>query len=689
MPFRETPFDKRTAGPATVGIACRGCLSNGRITVIKSLGLRKTACIIVSSAALLGAWNPAAHAQTIIELEEIVVFGGRTPLSSNLLGRAHTVLDKEEIREIQVRTVSEALRHVPGMSVSRLGGHSAKTDIRLRGAESNHVLVLIDGIEVSDPNQDQFDWEGIPLAAIEQIEIIRGPQSALWGANALAGVISITTTSYGEREASGLAEIGSNQALRLGAAASANSRNGDIRVSVSHMQTEGSDVSGSGGEKDGIRSSSPALSFRRTFSESVAIGGSLRYLQRQSETDPNNFTSFDPDRDVLLDGSQILNRREWYLGLHGEIQLPGSRLRHIPRFEITNMARENNVAVLDSAWRSTRTHASYQVDFGMDGSPPDSAGHILSAVAEAEYVDDGSCVSGCDLNAPVFRRHRRTLRGIATEYRRTLPGEGSFQAAVRHDWNDRFQNAATWSTALSLPFADSNFRFHASAGTGVTNPTFGEQFEIYPSSFGRFCGNPDLVPERSLGWDLGVEWQPDAFRAKLDATLFHETLRDRILPYVALGPERAPCTSTASNEEGESRRRGVEFTLEIRPVGELGIQAAYTYTYSRNVQGEPELRRPRHAGSLHARYGLPNLGAHVFAALTHVGAQPDRDFRVFPAEDVQLNPSTQVSAGGAWRVSDSAEIFFRVENLLDERPEEVLGYFGSGREAFLGVRSEF
>lgn len=621
----------------------------------------------------------------------ILITGSRTPLPSNRLGRAHTVIDRQALVDSGARTVAETLRRVPGIAVSRAGGSSGKTQLRLRGAEANHVLVLIDGIEVSDPNHDEFSWEGLAVDDIQTIEIIRGPQSALWGANALAGVISITTvaTPSGPAPAdSGLArfEAGSGSSGRLHVSERFDIEESALTLSTTHHQERGFDMSESGGERDGLRSASHAVGFRGTLSNATTIGGTLRYLGVRTETDPTNPAFSGPDdRPVLVDGSQKLDRREWFAG--GSITYaPAGRLHHTPRVEVTSTERSNDIAgTADSAWRNQRFHASYQLDMALDGRSPERAGHVVSAVAEWERTQDDACLSvfggaDCLLAAPQFIRRERILRALAAEYRGEF-GEGTaVQGALRRDSNDAFQDRTTWSAAVSAELPEIDARVHAAAGTGVTNPTFDEQFGY----FRNFTGNPELTPELSRGGDIGIEWSPPALDLTADATFFVETLENEIVQGFGPPPD---FRLTLDNAEGKSKRSGLELSLAAHPAPLLSLQASYTYVDSRDGNQEAEIRRPQHTGSLRVNYLLASGQGSLFLDATYTGEQEDTDFRVF--RRVTLDATTLVTVGGSFKLNDRTSIEGRVENLLGKRPEEVVGYLGTGREAFVGMTTRF
>ena len=253
--------------------------------------------------------------------------------------------------------------------------------------------------------------------------------------------------------------------------------------------------------------------------------------------------------------------------------------------------------------------------------------------------------------------------------------------AVRFDQNEAFEDTLTYSASAAYLFPQTGTRLHASIGTGSTNPTFFEQFGFVPSSF---IGNPNLKPETNFGWDIGVEqrfWQD---RGVIDITYFNERLQDeiqtRFLPSYS---------STPVNLDGTSKRRGIEVSLGLELYKDVFAKASYTYLDAQEPGGEEEIRRPPHSGSLSLTYGFHQNRGSVYVDAVYNGQMKDFDFSVSPTRRVTLSDYIMVNAGADYQLTDTFQLFGRVENLLDQDYEEVYGFNTQGVTAFAGFKATF
>lgn len=277
-------------------------------------------------------------------------------------------------------------------------------------------------------------------------------------------------------------------------------------------------------------------------------------------------------------------------------------------------------------------------------------------------------------------RQERDLFGYGVEHRLAFNDRLFVNGTVRRDDNDDFDDKTTFSVDLSYLMNNRTTRLHASFGSGVTNPTFFEQFGFVP---GTFVGNPDLKPEESRGWDAGIEQTLWDSRLILDLTYFDADLEDEIqnlFPSVA-------------NGDGDSERKGVELSGSYRPNPNTVISATYTYTDSDEPGGE-EVLRPEHMASLNVAQQLLDGRLRLTASAVFNGEQLDNDFRNFfsngfVAERTELDSYAVVNLGASYKITDALEVYMRLENVLDEDYEQLLGYASPGRGTFAGVRFNF
>lgn len=645
----------------------RGIVAGAAVALVAQVAAGGAAAQDVSSGEETGG------ATRSLETEAIVVTGGRTPVGVGEIGRAYTIITGEELERRGVRYVADALRSVPGLAVSRTGSAGGFTQLRVRGSEANQVLVLIDGVEVAQPASGEFDLGALMVADIERIEVLRGPQSALWGANAAAGVVSIITRRgrRGTLERGARFETGTDGTLAGLGFIRGGGGSWDASVSAAYRRASGFDVSTAGdGEKDGDRNLTLNAKATWDLGEDVTLGASAHVIDRASETDTQFF--FGPGVGLVFDSDSRIEDTNAAFALFGDWRTFDDALTHTLRFEFT----DTDTASIDSGvttfrTRGNRLHGSYQASLAFG---TDRVGHRITGAVELER----------ETNEATTGRQTRDIVGFVGEYRGTFFDVLDLQAGIRHDVNDAFRDATTFSVGASLHVA-AGTRLHGSIGRGVTNPTFVEQFGFFPGSF---VGNPDLKPERIFEWDVGVEQRLFDDRLVLDVTYFRGKLTDEIV----FGFDPVAMLPTSVNAPGKSRRQGVEVSATLRPVEPLAITATYTYTDAEDgLSGQPEVRRPRHQGSLDATLSLLGGRASLSLGATYTGRQKDFDFTTgsFPAPLTALDDFVLVNLAASYRVSERVELFARVENLTDTDYEEVFKFSTQGITAFAGLRLSF
>jgi len=274
------------------------------------------------------------------------------------------------------------------------------------------------------------------------------------------------------------------------------------------------------------------------------------------------------------------------------------------------------------------------------------------------------------------------MYGFALEYRGEFFEDLFVSGALRHDVNEDFDNATTYSMSAAYLLRETNTRFHASVGTGVTNPTFSEQFGFFPGSF---QGNPNLTPEENFGWDIGVEQKFLENRLVVDVTYFQERLEDEISTAFLPG-----FVSTPVNLDGTSKRQGVEVAGSFDVTDALQLNASYSYVHSEQPNGADEVRRPNHTASLGVNYAYADGLGNLFLDAVLNGKMDDNEFNsTTPQTIVTLDNYLVVNIGADYQLSENVNIYGRVENLFDEDYEEVYTYQAPGIGAFIGVKATF
>ena len=610
---------------------------------------------------------------------EVVVTASRVTLPAARVGSAVTVIDRERIEASGASVVSDLLRQVPGLAVNRSGPPGSPTQVRLRGAEGNHVLVLIDGVEANDPAfSSEFDFAHLLTADIERIEILRGPQSALWGSDAVGGVINIITRSgRGPAQFTLGAEGGSFDTLQGSASVRGAAGAGHYALSASRYRTDGVSVAASGSEDDGYDNTTLSFKGGVVLGAGATVDLSARYVDATSELDAAEFDDpASPDFGLPVDTDTETDVQQFQGRLQGSLTLLDGFWE-----QTVAVALNDSDNAFFSDGRLTNSSEGRRLKHEYQSSLRWEIGrteHTLVLAAERER--ESFAQRGATADAPRNQNQTTTTDGVIGEYRLALDERWFLGTALRHDDNERFDDATTYRLTAARDL-DGGTRFHASLGKGVKNPSFTELFGFFPDTF---AGNPQLRPETSRGWDIGVEQTLLDGRLTFDLTWFQADLDDEIIP--VFDPETF--ISSVANATGTSERRGLEFALEARLRDDLDLRAHYTYTDSEEAGGETEVRRPEHLASLELDWRISDR-AGLNLAVTHTGEQEDFDFRSFPTDRVTLDDYTVVDLNARYRLSERFTLNARVENLLDEDYQDVFGFETPGIGAYVGVQGRF
>ncbi|WP_027856852.1 TonB-dependent receptor plug domain-containing protein [Marinobacterium jannaschii] len=613
------------------------------------------------------------------QLEErgtLVVAASATGIEAEKMGRAHSLVTAEQLQRQQILHVADALRMVPGLSVSRTGALGTLVQVRVRGSEANHVLVLIDGIEVNDAGQGDYDFSSLQVSNIQRIEVLRGPQSAFWGSNATAGVINIVTREgqVGRQQYSFSSELGSDQSRQLGLGVRGGSEGLQYNLSTALRQSDGFNVSDFGTEKDGEINRSLQGKLRLALTEALSLSFNSRYVNRDANNDDKDLNRPPtPTRGRVIDSDSPVSHKEWNSAVALEWQRDA--LKQQLKLEQSDNDRRAVRASRLSGSDSRRQKLAYQISYDFGG---DRASHILAAGVEHERERFKNLFP---LSPAQGETRERSLDGYVLQYQGEFDDRLFVTASARQDDNDRFADASTYSLSVAYLLAD-EVRLHGSLGTGVTNPTIQEQFGFSPD---RYQGNPDLKPEENRGWDLGLElplWSPETM---LDITWFEERLKNEIITV----RDRSDIDSPV-NSDGKSRRQGLELALQAELTARLNVRASYTNLISQQADGQVEVRRPRHSGALGLDYSAGDGRSRVFLdALYNGGMEDSALVNGTPETRVKLKHYWRLKLGADYQLNPQWQLYGRVENLLDRQYQEVFDHNVQGRAYFVGLRAQF
>ncbi len=638
---------------------------------------------------------PSAFAQT--GPDTIVVTGTAVPVEADTVGQTITAISGQMIEDQGYTYVPDVLRQIPSIAVSQAGAPGSVTQVRTRGAEANHTLVLLDGIDISSPDQGETDFSTLLTGDIARIEVLRGPQSGLYGSNALAGVVNlISRTEVNGHDLGASIEAGSFGTVQLAAKAGIGDSDTYAAISANWLTSDGYDISpdqtangvpavgigGTPGDKESNTVTTVNLRAGTALSETWSVKGVARYLKSGSDTDGQAFGFPIPGR-TYDDAS----------GTDHEQTVVGASTTYDP---------------FDGAWETTlsasyldETRVNRTTNFPFVFAPPIPAPADLLLIPVDESRIDSTrakfgVLSTLRLGADEFkhfltgfietkketfedtftgRDEARTLNAFGAQYRAEIAEQLNLYATVRRDQNGAFQDADTYSVAASWAIPSTGSRLHTSYGTGVTNPTFIEQFGFDPGSF---VGNAALVPEEAVGWDIGVEQALMEDRLVVDLSYFKSTLENEI--FTAFLPT---FQTTPLNNTRNSDRSGWELYVSASPIEDVSLIGSWTELDASEPAGI-EVRRPEQQGSLDASWRIGGGPVQLNLGVTYNGKMTDTDFGTFLR--TRVDPYTLVRFGASWQFTDQIELYSRVENLLDETYQEVIGYNAAPQAAYFGIR---
>lgn len=644
--------------------------------------MTKTILIALLTSAAAAAPAAAQSNATLPTTDEagnaVVVTASRSGAGTEIrnLPASVTLLDAEALDRRQTRVVSDVLRDVPGLAVNRSGGPGSLTQVRVRGSEANHVLVLIDGIEASDPFQGEFDFGTLIADEAAKIEVLRGQQSSLYGSDAIGGVIQYITLTG--REAPGVslrAEGGSFGTFAGGARVAGFGDAIDYAVSGSMLRSDGTPTARGGARDIGATSANGTAKVTWTPGGGFTLTGVGRYAYTDAQSNQTGANPALPGFDVTVDtpGGRLTSTSIYGLA-RAELSLAGGRWSNALTAQFADLTREGYTTTGRNAGNDGRRYkGTFETSLRLGG---DRVTSRVTGAVDWEREEFRNTTPG----GFAFSGTRDTTNwGFVGQYELTVDDALSAGASVRHDANDRFDDATTWraQAGYRLPFG---LRVRGAYGTGVKNPGY---YELFGFADGRYIGNPDLRPEKSKGWEAGADYDLAGGKASIGATYFDSRLENEIFTTFP-APD---FIATPANRTTRSTQHGVEAFVSARPIEPIRFDLAYTYLRARE-NGVEEVRRPRHVASLNTTVTSPDRRFAGTLTVRYNGRMTDVAFTPsFASVRVPMQEYVLVNLNADYRLSDRFSLFGRVENLFDERYEEIFGTATSGTGVYGGVRA--
>lgn len=655
------------------------------------LELREVATVAVGAVGSPGSPARASRLDLVLApspvTERVVVSATRGEATLSSLGVAADVLDRQRIDDRAAPSLLPLLQEVPGVATARAGQAGLQASVFVRGGESRYARVLVDGVPVNQPG-GAFDFGTAVPFELERVEVVRGAASSLYGTDALAGVISVQTRRARAGESPSLraeGEGGSADWQRFLGATSGARGPFDWNAGVQRLTTDNEEPN-SRFEQTAAALSAGARIDPRTEARAV-----VRFDDGTTGT-PGPTAFGRPDLDASFEREDLVvsaSVRRAEARLSQQVNVGYARTDQLsldpvdsgpwvpewngasgsfPLFDFPNEAGFQN--------RTARLAAGYQADL--------SAGtrHLLTAGAEVEHETGALGSRAEDVLTP-----ERTNFGAYVQDRVLLGSRAYLTVGGRVERNGSYGTQAVPRAALAVRLRDGAdaTTLRASAGMGIKEPSF---LESYGESF--FAkGNPDLDPERSTTFDVGLEQRLFGSRLRASVGAFHNDFRDQIA-YTVLDFNTFEGTYV---NLAHTRARGIEVALEARPEPHLHLLGQYTYLDGEILEspsgfdpvyaeGEPLLRRPKHQGSFSAQLSFPRWSAG--ATLVRVGERADSDFVGLGL--TRSEAYTRLDARLRLRVAGGIEAFVVAENLLDAEYQEVLGYPALGRSVRGGFR---
>lgn len=652
--------------------------------------------ILLSTAALLGVLSAAtAHAQPAAApdvagteasnaVRGVIVTANRAPAASAQVAQAVTVLDRPQIEASQAILLPDLLGRTAGVTLSRNGGPGGVTALRIRGAETDQTLVVIDGVRLNDVAQPGagYNFANLLTGDVARVEVLRGAQSTLWGSQAIGGVVNVVTTVPTEPfQASLDAEGGDlSTAYVRGGIGGAGDRL-VWRLGAGYYTTDGVSAVAGGAEDDGFQHTSlnGRLGVKLTDALSLDLRGIYSYGRAQVDGFPAPAFTF---ADTAEYG--VTEELAAYAGLN--LALLDGRLRNRLAYTRTRTDRQSlnpAQAVTDvtfdalsevERWEYQGTFAvteAWQAVFGLER---DEAS-MRTAAPSAFNPNPASQSASADLDSAYVQLQGPLIAGLTVT------------AGVRRDEHDTFGGQTLGQGALAWSLNEGTTVLRASFGQGFKAPSLYQLYSEY--------GNLGLNPEEAEAWDFGVEQRLAGGQAVVSATWFQRETTNQI-DYVSCfsAPTDPLCRVGGATRFGyysntaRTEAHGIELTGQAK-VGPFDLAANYTWTEATNeAAGSPNrgnrlARRPEHQGYMSLTH-VWTAGPSATVAVRYIGEAFDD-----AANRNRLEPRALLDLRAAWPVNDTFEVYGRVENLFDDQDPSTRGYGEVGRFGALGVRARF
>lgn len=648
-------------------------------------GLKKNtqrACLAATTALSVVTLGHVAHAQSAIvnPSQPIEVAATLTTQPLYQTGPSTTIITAKQIAQHNYQTVAAVLRTVPGVELYQTGGPGGLTQVCIRGAKANMTKVILDGINISDPSGgNTVDFSQIPVQNIESIQVIRGPQSGLYGADAIGGVIVITTKQPKAFAPPHLAlDFGGGNFGSTSQSGTFTDYYKGLHSTLSYDHTQSSDVMvtpksdvltpGQTRNPDYSDRKSIIANFAYDLTPNLTIGSITHYIISELNNTNDGYNGLD----YAFSGAEPLRsynlNREWFLREYATLHSFDNRLTQTIAYVYTTYNRRsldpNNQNTTPSLYFGTRHGVDYNGSFNLT--------HDEVLVFGAQWNKDSMSE-----NTP-FSAHVSNEAGFI-ELNSTLPYHLYNSASVRVDANSQFGKHVTFRESPVYVFTPTHTRLHTSIGTGFSAPTLIELYQSYPG----YPSNPNLKPETSFGWEVGLD-QPltspsSAVPITVGTTYFHNHITNMIVS------AQINATETSYVNVGKATTSGVESYIDIQPLSSLLIHASYTYLHAQDdITHKALLRRPQNTVSITTTW-TPTQRLTLASDIFYNGGWFDIN-RQGSETNISMPHYTVVNLSATYQLYPQLAFYVRGTNLLNHHYQDPNGFLAPTLGVFGGIK---
>ncbi|KAF0151860.1 MAG: TonB-dependent receptor [Ignavibacteria bacterium] len=608
-------------------------------------------------------------------LTEIIVSATKTATPYYAIGSSVSVIASEDIQRRQSKTVADVIRDIPGLTVVQQGGPGKLTNVTMRGANSNHTLVILDGVKMNDPSSpnNAFDFSALNTREIDRIEVVRGPQSTLYGSDAIAGLINIITKKGdGKPSFSFEGEGGTNKYYRGSVSANGAIEKLHYSIVASQSATDGISAANSiygNTERDGNTNTSFSSRLDYDFNSKLKAGLIYKFLK--AKTDLDHGEKFGDDPNYTYKQEEHIVKANIAGSFFDGVLEQNISVSHLKRFAhaLDLVDAEHPSTSSDGFNNSYRFKLDWQnivkavpnnlITFGVETETESAATSYISSGPWGPYES-------------LFPRESIRNNGIYLQNQLNVENELFVTAGLRFDNNQKFGSITTYRIAPVYFIASTQTKIKATYGNGFKAPSL---FNLFDPAF----GNPNLKPEKSKGLDFGIEQYFGRQNYFIGFTYFNLNLTDM------LGYD----SNFRTINIAKAKTNGFEITCSAEPSSKLSLSANYTFTETKDESeksidfGKQLLRRPKHQFNLSSNIKLiEELNLNM--ALRYIGKREDKDFGAFPSKRVTMQGYLLVNFAASYQLFNSFSLNARIENLFDKKYEEVLFYGTLGRSLYVG-----